>query len=146
MRIIADTGFLVGLINRADEYHLWSAKLSGHINTLIYTCEAVINESAYILYSRAGFRAVSNLLKLLEDGIVKIDFKIELHATRVKHLMERYENIPMDYADACIVVMTEQEKYQDCVVLTVDTKDFSVYRRHGRSVIPINTPISTHDF
>jgi predicted nucleic acid-binding protein len=140
MRIIADAGFFVALINRADQYHFWSAKLSGNIKNPIYTCDAVLAESAYLIYSKSGANGVSKLLQLLEEDLVRIDFKIDLHATRVKHLIQRYENVPMDYADACIVAMTEQEKYVDCTVLTVDSKDFSIYRRHGRSVISIITP------
>jgi predicted nucleic acid-binding protein len=50
----------------------------------------------------------------------------------------QYEDLPMDFADACLVVITEEEK--DSLLVTLDKKDFSVFRRHGRDVIPILSP------
>jgi len=44
----------------------------------------------------------------------------------------------MDLADATLVRLSEL--FDDCRVLTVDRQDFSVYRRHGRQVIPLLTP------
>jgi hypothetical protein len=44
----------------------------------------------------------------------------------------------MDLADACIVRMSELER--DCRVITVDRRDFSVYRRNGRDLIPLVAP------
>jgi uncharacterized protein len=44
----------------------------------------------------------------------------------------------MDLADACIVRMTEL--MPDSRVITVDRSDFSVYRRHGRDLIPLIVP------
>ena len=47
----------------------------------------------------------------------------------------------MDFADACVVYMTEQTK--DCKVVTIDRSDFTVYRRHGREPIPLLMPEET---
>ena len=44
----------------------------------------------------------------------------------------------MDFADACLVVMTEQ--YKHCQVLTLDARDFSIYRRNDRQLIPFVSP------
>jgi predicted nucleic acid-binding protein len=44
----------------------------------------------------------------------------------------------LDFADACLVVMSEQTK--DCRILTIDRADFTVYRRHGREAIPLVLP------
>ena len=45
----------------------------------------------------------------------------------------------MDFADACIVAMAEQ--VTDCLVLTLDRQDFSVYPRHERAIIPFISPV-----
>jgi hypothetical protein len=44
----------------------------------------------------------------------------------------------MDFADACLVCMSEQTK--DCRIVTIDRADFAVYRRHGREAIPLLLP------
>jgi predicted nucleic acid-binding protein len=44
----------------------------------------------------------------------------------------------MDFADACLVYMSEQTK--DCRIVTIDRADFTVYRRHGREAIPLMLP------
>lgn len=99
---------------------------SAQLKKPIYTCEAVLTESAYLLQSKSGFRGVSALLQLVEEGLLKTDFHAESEARRIYQLLEKYQDVPMDFTDACIVVMTEQKHYHDCAVLTVDTKDFSI--------------------
>jgi len=44
----------------------------------------------------------------------------------------------MDFADACLVTMSEEEK--EPLVVTLDKKDFSVYRRYVRQAIPVLAP------
>lgn len=64
-----------------------------------------------------------------------VDFQVKPNADRIFRLMEKYADQPMDFADACIVTMSEQ--VNDCLLLTLDRDDFKVYRRHDREVIPI---------
>jgi predicted nucleic acid-binding protein len=52
-------------------------------------------------------------------------------------LMEKYADVPMSLADACLVRMSEAAS--DAVILTTD-RDFRIYRRHGRQVVPCLTP------
>jgi predicted nucleic acid-binding protein len=51
--------------------------------------------------------------------------------------MQKYSDVPMSLADACLVRMTET--LSDPVILTTDA-DFRVYRRHGRQVVPCLLP------
>jgi len=53
-------------------------------------------------------------------------------------LLKKYADAHMYLADACIVRMTELKR--DCRVITVDRRDFSVYRRNGRDIIPLVVP------
>lgn len=55
----------------------------------------------------------------------------------MERLVARYANIPMSFADACLVRMSEL--HSDMTIVTVDD-DFTVYRRHGRDVIPVLMP------
>ncbi|MGH8650250.1 MAG: hypothetical protein ACREUP_13260, partial [Burkholderiales bacterium] len=55
----------------------------------------------------------------------------------VLKLMQKYADLPMSLADACLVRMSET--LSDSLVLTTDA-DFRVYRRHGRQVVPCLMP------
>jgi uncharacterized protein len=143
MRIVIDTGFLVGYTDEADQYYQWAVKAAQRYKPPFYTCEAVIAEAAYMLHQTMGAQGIAAIMKMLENGSLRIDFNLAQHAERIATLTKRYENVPMDYADACIVVMAEQEKYREHVILTVDDKDFRIYRRNGREILTIDTPFET---
>lgn len=143
MRIIADTGVLVALLDKRDQHHQWANLIAKRYKAPFYTCEAVIAEAAYLVRAKAGVQGVMRLLDFLEADLVKIDFRVENHASRIATLLQRYENVPMDYADACLVVMAEQQKYREHTILTVDDKDFRIYRRNGREILTIDTPNQT---
>jgi len=68
---------------------------------------------------------------------LRLPFKLEEEASTVSWLLQRYANVPMSLADACLVRMTEQ--HDGAVLLTFDS-DFKVYRRHRRQVIPTMMP------
>ncbi len=72
----------------------------------------------------------------IESGIFEIPFHLTQHTHAIGMLMDKYER--MDLADATLVRLTEL--IDDCEVLTTDHKDFSIYRRHGRQVIPLLAP------
>jgi predicted nucleic acid-binding protein len=55
----------------------------------------------------------------------------------VLKLLEKYADVPMSFADACLVRMTET--LNSPMLLTTDA-DFRIYRRHGRQVIPCVLP------
>lgn len=54
--------------------------------------------------------------------------------------METYKNVPMSFADACLVCMVEQSP--DSEVFTLD-RDFTIYRQQRRRLIPLIAPFST---
>jgi predicted nucleic acid-binding protein len=70
--------------------------------------------------------------------VLRVQFDSNGEADRVSRLMKKYADFEMDFADACLVAMTE--KVADLLVVTLDAKDFSVYRRHERQVVPFLSP------
>lgn len=50
---------------------------------------------------------------------------------------ERFRSVPMSLADACLVRMSELSS--QAFVVTIDS-DFTIYRRHGRQVVPLLAP------
>ena len=131
---ICDTGPLVAYLNRNDRYHAWAVALMKQVAPPMLTCEPVLTEVAYFL--REDRLEVDPLFQLLERGALRLAFDMSAHWPRVRTLMARYDR--MDLADASIVVMTEL--HTRCQVLTVDRKDFSVYRRNERQVIDFVAP------
>jgi predicted nucleic acid-binding protein len=78
------------------------------------------------------------VIELARDGDWEISLSVKPNADRIVRLMRKYADQPMDFADACIVAITEQ--ISDCLVLTLDRQDFSVHRRHERAIIPFLSP------
>jgi len=131
---ICDTGPLVAYLNRRDPHHHWAVASMKQVSAPMLTSEPVLTEAAYFL--REDALPVDPLFELLERGALRVDFDLEAHWPRVRTLMGRYER--MDLADASIVVMSEA--HARCQVLTIDRRDFSVYRRNDRQVIDFVAP------
>jgi predicted nucleic acid-binding protein len=131
---ICDTGPLVAYLNRNDPYHPWAVALMKQVPPPMLTSEPVLTEVVYFL--REDGVEVDPLFQLLERDALRQDFDLSAHWPRVRTLMARYDR--MDLADASIVVMTEL--HARCQVLTVDRRDFSVYRRNERQVIDFVAP------
>lgn len=134
MITICDTGPLVAYLNRNDPYHEWAVDLMKQVRSPLQTTEPVLTEAAYFL--RADEVDVDPLFQLLERNAVRVEFQVAAHWSRLRTLMARYKQ--MDIADASIVVLSERQIR--CQVLTVDRKDFSVYRRNDRQVIDFVAP------
>jgi predicted nucleic acid-binding protein len=73
---------------------------------------------------------------LLDRDALRLDFDMSAHGPRLRTLTARYQ--PMGLTDAAVVVMSEL--HARCQVLTVDRKDFSVYRRNDRQTIDFAAP------
>jgi predicted nucleic acid-binding protein len=84
-----------------------------------------------------GYRGVPSLGALLRRRAVLVSFALAENMESVVKLIEKYRNVPMSLADACLVRMTET--LANPIILTTD-QDFRVYRRHSRQVVPCAIP------
>lgn len=133
--MLVDTGALVALLDRADSHHAWAVECFKKLRPPLLTCESVLAESTHLL--RDLPRSLDALTRLHREGILRVEFGFEAHAPLVWRLMEKYRDVPMDFADACLVRLSEL--HADCGVWTTDS-DFHVYRRRTRQVIPTLCP------
>ena len=131
--VLVDAGFLVALLNRRDSHHPWAAAQAPRLAPPWRTCEAVLSEALHLL----GVRGAPALIALLRRRALVIAFDLASHLNPVLTLVQKYANVPMSLADACLVRMTET--LPDSVLLTTDT-DFRIYRRHSRQVVPCVMP------
>jgi predicted nucleic acid-binding protein len=135
IKILADAGPLVAYLSATDQHHRWALAAFNSCYDPLFTCEAVLSEALFLLRSERA--SVEPLLRMLERGVLRIEFALEENRTDVINLLRKYSDQPMSLADACLVRMAELS--QDCQVFTTD-EDFLVYRRKGRSVIPLLAP------
>jgi predicted nucleic acid-binding protein len=89
---------------------------------------------AFFLVGPSGRKPLSGFL---QRGLVHVRFDLAGELEPVLRLMDKYANVPMSLADACLVRMTE--RLADPLLLTTDD-DFRVYRRHSRQVVPCVMP------
>lgn len=131
--VLVDASFLVALLSRDDAHHGWAAALSQRFPPAWKTCEAALSEAFHLL----GIRGTGALAALLHRRAVTVPFHLSEDVPAVLRLMQKYSNVPMSFADACLVRMTEM--VADPVLLTTDA-DFRIYRRHSRRAIPCEMP------
>ena len=134
-KVLLDTGPLVALLDRRDHFHRWARTHFADIDPPLLTCEAVLAEACHLLRHLNG--GATAVLDLLGRGAVKVAFSLEEEAAPVQELLARYANVPIALADACLVRMAEL--HAGSPVFTVDS-DFSIYRIHGRRVVPMIRP------
>lgn len=130
---IADSGFLVALLADRDTDHEWAIAQAARFPRPWKTCEAAISEAFYLL----GPPGAAALATLLQRGSVVCAFDFAAHVDDVLRLMKKYRDVPMAFADACLVRMTEI--FSEPMLLTTDSH-FHIYRRHGRQVVPHVSP------
>ena len=131
--LLVDAGFLVALLSRRDSYHSWAVTQATQHPPPWRTCEAVLSEAFHLL----GKRGTPALSRLLQRRAVLTSFDFSDDMESVLKLLQKYADVPMSFADACLVRMTET--FSDSVVITTDS-DFRIYRRHSRQVIPCVMP------
>lgn len=132
MKGIADTGFLVAFASRNDRYHHWSVELAAQLTEPLLTCEAVLAEAAFHL------RSAETVLGLVSKGLVTLSFDASKHLAQLEALAKRYADREPDFADLCVIRMSELFP-RHCVV-TIDVDDFRIYRRNKRDIIPLVHP------
>jgi predicted nucleic acid-binding protein len=132
VKAIADTGFIVAFGNRDDRHHHWALELAKTITEPLLTCEAVLAEAAFHLGSTAY------VLALVQDELLRVAFDCTRNLEPLLILARRYADRRPDLADLCLIRMSEL--YPHHVVITIDEKDFRIFRRNKRETIPILSP------
>jgi uncharacterized protein len=135
IKVLLDTGALIGYLNRKDQHHDWAVESWAALSDPLWTCEAVLSEAVFSLQSEG--MGLDSVIHYLESGIIQLDFVLEENRADVFNLLRKYADQPMSLADACLVRMAELN--DNCQIFTTD-KDFLVFRRKGRSVIPLLAP------
>ena len=122
------------MLSRRDSHHKWAVQEALENSPPWYTCEAVLSEAYHLLGERGG----PALNAMLSRRAVVAKFNLDDNVEVVLAFLRKYASVPMSFADACLVRMSET--MADPLVLTTDS-DFHVYRRHSRQVVPVLCPL-----
>lgn len=127
--ILVDAGPLVALLDADDQHHRKCVAAFKRLEGPLGTVWPALTEAMYLLGDLP--RAQVALFETLERGVVQL---LPLDASdlpRMRELMKKYGDRPMDLADAALVRVAERERLHE--IFTVDRNDFAVYRLNGRT-------------
>jgi len=126
-KVLIDSGPLIALFDASDRYHHESLEFIKTNKHPLVTTLASITETLHLLdFNR---NAQIDFLEWIGRGGVEIYDIQNKDFHRLKALTEKYRDLPMDFADSCLVYIAEQLNID--TIATID-RDFSVYRIKGR--------------
>lgn len=125
--VIIDTGFLVALHTKRDTYHKRSVDVCELIKYRKWiTTWPVIVETCHFFVQKSNFQAVMLLMNILEHDLMEL-FQIKKdHFSVIQTLMLKYKDLPMDLADASLVLLANELGSGD--IVSTDQRDFQTYR------------------
>lgn len=125
---VADTGFVVALLNRADRRHQDVLPVYQRY-TAILLPQTVLAEIAYLVGRNGQLARVWQFLRGLQSSHLRLIALTELDVERIADILEEYSDSRIDFVDAS--VMAAAERHGSATILTLDHRDFSIFRpRH----------------
>jgi uncharacterized protein len=128
--IIVDTGFWLALANRRDKHHLLASKALAKVKEPLITTWPVLTETCHLLVNHLGPPAAQTFVETAGRGAFRIFELLPSHLGRIAELMQKYADLPMDLADASLVILAEESGSGR--ILSTDQRDFKTYRWKSR--------------
>ncbi len=127
-RTLVDSGPLVALFDKGDQYHQQALDfLKAFAGELIATTP-VLTEVAYLLDFSVA--AQVDFIRWVSEGAITLAELNRRDLLRIVELTQKYADLPMDFADASLVAVGERLEIGQ--IATVDTH-FHLYRMKGRT-------------
>jgi uncharacterized protein len=139
--VLVDASALIALLDRDDSHHERCVQALKQIRNPLGTVWPAITEAMHLLADTP--RAPGALCEMIADGALKVVQIDAPEMRRVNALMEKYRDVPMDFADAVLVVAAERDQLNR--ILTFD-RHFTIYRlpRRARFVVLPGQATSTN--
>ncbi|MGR9053937.1 MAG: type II toxin-antitoxin system VapC family toxin [Gammaproteobacteria bacterium] len=128
--IIADTGYWYALLNEDDHFHHLAVDFLQNLDSQLISTWPVITETSYLLQTRLGQMQVCEFLDAHSQGLYRIYDLSAGQVQRMVVLMQKYADLPMDLADASLVILAEELGHGR--ILSTDQRDFNAYRWKNR--------------
>lgn len=131
--VLVDAGPLVALIHADDQHHRRCVATLQQLTDPLGTVWPVLTEAMYLL--SFSWKAQEALWEMFDRGVIGLLPLAGEDMSRMRELMKKYRDLPMDLADAALVAVAEREKIRH--IFTLDRRDFEVYRpaKSGRFVL-----------
>lgn len=123
--VLADTGYWLALANRRDRWHEAAVAITRQLDEQLVVTWPVMTETCHMLLSRFGTTAVLGFLEQVATNVDVHEIGAE-HVDRLRALMMKYRDLPMDLADASLVVAATD--LGTGRILSTDQRDFNAYR------------------
>jgi uncharacterized protein len=127
--ILADTGFFVALFNRRDRHHQRAKTCLEKLKEPLLTTWPVATEVCHLL-ANSSAKHSDKFLQALAANAANLFSLEERHLPRMIELTEQYRDLPMDLADASLVIAAEDTN--DGRIFSTDQRDFRTYRWKSR--------------
>jgi hypothetical protein len=121
--ILIDAGPLIALFDRSDKYHLKAISFLKSLERGLITTWPVITETSHML--SFSTKAQANFLEWIERGGLKIYEMEHDHISRLSELTKKYDDVPMDLADASLIVVSEVKGIHQ--IASIES-DFYIFR------------------
>lgn len=126
--VLVDAGALIALLDRGDRHHDACVAALGATTDALVTVWPAVTEAMHLLADTPpGQEAV---LDMIDDGALDVASLDKTDVRRIKALMRKYRDLPMDFADAALVRVAERDRLT--CILTFD-RHFRVYALPGRA-------------
>lgn len=126
-KILIDSGPLIALFDASDKYHKKAVDFIKSNKYPLVTTIASITETLHLLNFNRN--AQIDFIEWVYQGAVEVQNIENDDFGRIKDLTEKYRDLPMDFADSCLVYLAEKLSLN--TIATID-RDFSIYRIEGR--------------
>ena len=131
--ILLDTGALVALIDRSEKHHDRCIEFFRGYRGEMFTTEPVLTEALYLL--GPSVKAQRACVELILSGGAGLVPQSLTSLSRAIELMEKYHDVPMDFADATLVALGEEAEIEE--IFTLDLRGFQAYRMQGRKTFKV---------
>ena len=128
--LIADTGFFYALADRSDRHHPRAMAVLEGLNEGLITTWPVLTETTHLLNMRLSPAVSARFLGNVADGFCALHAIEAAQLRRIAALMQKYADLPMDLADASLLLLAEH--LGDGRILSTDRRDFQTYRFKNR--------------
>ena len=124
--IIADTGFWLALADERDSYHDTANQAFQTYDESLITTWPVMTETCYLLLERKGASAQVQFIRNYSQMLFTVFELTTEHGVKIAQLMQKYADLPMDLADASLVILAEHLGHGR--IFSIDQRDFNTYR------------------
>jgi predicted nucleic acid-binding protein len=133
LSMLFDTGVFVALIDKSEKNHVRCVAFLKEFKGKLFTTEPILTETLYLL--GPSIKAQRACIDFLLKGGATLVPQTRESLSCASALMEKYEDIPMDFADATLVSLAEEIDLSE--ILTLDRRGFGTYRMRGKTAFKI---------